>query len=216
MAAPVVSEAPSAAPPAPPRRLGRRWHRVVLVIHVLTSVGWFGVAVTVAFVGLVGASRDDLAFTTVILSTLWLSVPLGLLSAASGAVLGLTTRWGLGRHWWVVGKELITVAVIATDVLVVAPTMADALDAGTPGELPGPIIAHCVVLAIATVLSIVKPKAGTPWASDRPRTSFRKRRPTAAAASTYRPPTGTTLQMELTVVDYGGNSDTVATQAVVP
>lgn len=81
--------------------------------------------------------------------------------AGPGVVLSVTTRWGLVRHWWVVAKEAITIAVIATDVLVVWPAMDRAVDAGTPAGIPGPIVAHCVVLALATGLSIVKPKART-------------------------------------------------------
>ena len=69
---------------------------------------------------------------------------------------------GLVRHWWVVAKEAGAVAVIATDVLVIAPTMDRALDTGVPAAMPGPIYAHCVVLALATVLSVVKPRARTP------------------------------------------------------
>jgi hypothetical protein len=42
--------------------------------------------------------------------------------------------------------------------------MAKAIDTGVPGEIPGPIYAHCVVLAIATALSVVKPRARTPLA----------------------------------------------------
>jgi hypothetical protein len=30
------------------------------------------------------------------------------------------------------------------------------------GEIPGPVYAHCVVLALATALSVVKPRARTP------------------------------------------------------
>ncbi|HEY8546340.1 MAG TPA: hypothetical protein VIL36_14870 [Acidimicrobiales bacterium] len=144
------------------RRLGRRGHQALLVAHVLTAVGWFGLAITVAFVGMVGQSRGDVAFYDVIGATVDLSVPLGLAAAATGVALSLTTRWGLARHWWVVAKELGTVAVIATDVLVVAPTMQRAVDDGVTGELPGPVFAHCVVLGLATLLSVVKPKARTP------------------------------------------------------
>jgi hypothetical protein len=135
----------------------------LLITHVLASVGWFGLATTVAFLAMVGTSRGDVAFYDAIDATLTLSVPLGLLSAATGIALSLTTRWGVARHWWVVGKEAITVAVIATDVLVVAPTMADAVDEGQVVGVPGPIYAHCVVLAIATILSMWKPRARTPY-----------------------------------------------------
>jgi hypothetical protein len=147
------------------RRLGKRGHQALLVSHVLASVGWFGVAITVAFCGTVGQSRGDVAFYEVIDATLVLSVPLGLGAVVTGVALSLTTRWGLARHWWVVAKELGAVAVIATDVLVVGPTMQRAVDAGTAGEIPGPVYAHCVVLALATILSVVKPKARTPWSA---------------------------------------------------
>jgi hypothetical protein len=146
------------------RRLGRRAHRALLVTHILTSVGWFGLAITVAFCGVVGTSREDLAFYEVIDATLGLSVPLGLGAAATGVALSLTTRWGLARHWWVVAKEAIAIAVILTDVLVVAPEMQHAIDTGTVTGMPGPIYAHCIVLAIATALSVIKPKAQTPLA----------------------------------------------------
>jgi hypothetical protein len=147
------------------RRLPRRVHQALLATHVLTAVGWFGLAVTVAFCGLVGSSTDDLAFYEVIQTTLWLSIPMGLGAAITGVVLSVTTRWGLARYWWVVAKEAITIAVIVTDVLVVGPTMGRAIEAGVPSEIPGPVFAHCVVLALATVLSVIKPKARTPLAA---------------------------------------------------
>lgn len=144
---------------------GRRWgHKVLLSAHVLASVGWFGVAVTVALCGIMAGSNDDIAYYEIIQSTLWLTVPLGLTAAVTGVALSLTTRWGLVRHWWVVAKEAITLAAIATDVLVVAPAISRSVDTGTPGVIPEPIYYHVAVLAIATVVSVVKPRARTPLA----------------------------------------------------
>jgi hypothetical protein len=150
------------------RRLPKRAHQALLVTHVLSAVGWFGLAMTVAFCAFVGSSSDDLTFYEVVQSTLSLSIPLGLAAATTGVVLSVTTRWGLVRHWWVVIKEAITVAAIATDVLVVGPAMSKAIDTSTPTEIPGPIYAHVVVLALATTLSIVKPRARTPLAARHP------------------------------------------------
>lgn len=152
---------------ARPRRLGRRSHRALLLTHVLASVGWFGVAVTVAFTAFVGSSRGEVAFFEVVEASLWLSVPLGLTAAATGVVLSLTTRWGLVRYWWVVAKEVITIAAIVTDVLIVGPEISQAIDSGATTHIPDPVIAHCVVLALATGLSVIKPKARTPLAGDR-------------------------------------------------
>lgn len=86
----------------------------------------------------------------------WLSIPLGLLAVASGTLLGLGTKWGLVRHWWVVAKIAISVAVIVTDAVLIRRVAHDAAVNGNP--IYGPIIAHVVVLAIATVLSVFKPR----------------------------------------------------------
>jgi hypothetical protein len=162
--APTTPTVPTARTTRPGRRLGRRLHKALLATHVLTAVGWFGVAVMVAFCSVVGSADNEIALYEVIRTSLWLTVPLGLAAATTGVALSLTTRWGLARYWWVVLKELGTVAVIATDVLIVGPEMAEAVDTSTAAALPGPVFAHCVVLALATILSIAKPRARTPLA----------------------------------------------------
>jgi hypothetical protein len=148
------------------RRLSRRAHKAVLSAHVLSSVGWFGVALTVLFCTIAGTTTDDAAlapaFTEVARATLWLSVPLGLVSAATGITLSLTTKWGLVRYWWLVAKDVIAPLMIVTDVLVVAPLLTKAIEDGAANEDPAPLIAHVVFLGLATVLSVLKPRAKTP------------------------------------------------------
>ena len=142
----------------PLRRTGRK---LVLVLHVLTSVGWFGIAVFVAFLVLAAATIGDPAiargYSHAVETSVWLSVPVGLAAAVSGVVLGLGTKWGLARYWWVLAKEIIVVPVVLTDLLVVAPGAHDAANGPVPGRLLDPAIAHCVALTGATVLSLVKP-----------------------------------------------------------
>ena len=93
----------------------------------------------------------------------WLSVPFGLLAVATGVLLGVGTTWGLIRHWWVVAKIVIAAAVIITDPLLIARAAHDAVASGqTPSGLFGPAIAHVVVLTVATVLSVFKPRGRTP------------------------------------------------------
>lgn len=141
--------------------LGKRARKAVLTAHVLSSVGWFGVAATIAFCGIVAANTSDASLPPALWETMrtavWLSVPIGLVSAATGVVLSLGTKWGLTRYWWVMIKEAITIAVIVTDPLVVIPTLRGVIGGGEPTELFGPLIAHCVMLTVATVLSTFKP-----------------------------------------------------------
>jgi hypothetical protein len=149
-----------------PRRLGRTAHKAALLSHVLSSVGWFGAALLVAFCGLVSTSADP-AFAHALYRTMdaaiWLTIPLGLLAVATGVVLSLGTKWGLVRYKWVVAKIAISVAVIVTDALVIASAAHDAVVSGVASpQLRDGAIAHCVVLGVATYLSVFKPFGKTP------------------------------------------------------
>jgi hypothetical protein len=148
-------------------RLGGTARRVVLTAHILTAAGWFGIAVLVAVATVTAGVTDDAtlaaALYRAVAGAIAVSVPMGLLALATGVVLGVGTTWGVLQHWWVVAKLVINVAVVATDLVVVAPAAHRALAAGTaPVPLYGSTIAHCVVLAVATALSVFKPPARTP------------------------------------------------------
>jgi hypothetical protein len=169
---------PASAPDAPVSRaparrgdrsgrfhLGKRSRRFTLVAHVLSSVGWFGVAIMVLFLTVLaqGATDDTFARAAyrIVETSLWVSVPIGAVAGATGVVLGLGTKWGVARHWWVVLKEIAFVPLVVTDFLVVAPSAHDAARGAGAGDL-GPVVAHCVILALATIVSIVKPFGRTP------------------------------------------------------
>lgn len=149
-------------------RLRRRAYKIALTAHVLASVGWFGVAVVVAFCGLAAAATDDPTLAHALYRTMeavpWLSIPVGLVAAATGGVLSIGTIYGLIRHWWVVAKIAIAAAVITTDAVLVGRVAHNAAVSGDPATpLYGSTIAHLVVLAVATVLSVFKPRGRTPW-----------------------------------------------------
>jgi hypothetical protein len=140
---------------------------VALTAHVLSSVGWFGIAVLVAFCAITASSAGDPGYAEAMYHAVetapWLSVPVGLVAVATGVILSVGTTWGLVRHWWVVAKIVIAIAVIVTDPLVLATAAHDAIRSSNVADVLPPTIAHCVVLAIATVLSIFKPRGRTPW-----------------------------------------------------
>jgi hypothetical protein len=140
--------------------LPRTPRKVVLTAHVLSSVGWFGVAVLVAAAALTaGATSDPTladALHRAVGASLWVSIPAGLIALATGVVLGVGTRWGLVKHWWVVIKLVLNLAVVVTDLVIVRAFAHDAI-VGTAQRLTHATIAHCIVLAAATVLSTFKP-----------------------------------------------------------
>jgi hypothetical protein len=148
-----------------------RLRRLVLTLHVVTSVGWLGavvayLALDIAATG-TGPQTARAAYVAMGLMVTVVIVPLALVSVAVGIVNAIGTSWGLLRHYWVLVKFMMTL--VATAVLLVeAPNvraMADAAASGAdPGSLPGSLphsIGGLIVLVLATVLSVYKPRGLT-------------------------------------------------------
>jgi hypothetical protein len=157
--------APSARPAF---RLRGTAYKTMLVLHVLTSVGWFGLAVAVVFCWIAAEAAADQGLAHALYLTIaqlpWLTVPVGLAAIITGGVLGLWTRYGLIRYWWVIIKIIIAVAVVVSDGLLTGES-AHVAAVGHTSEpvLYGSTTAHVVVLALAAVLSVFKPIGRTPW-----------------------------------------------------
>ncbi len=149
-------------------RLRGRPYKLALTAHILGSVGWFGIAVFVVFAFVASVVTGDAGLSNALVRTVetspWLSIPVGVIAAATGVLLSLGTKWGLVRHWWVVAKIAISIIVILTDAFVLGHAAHDQLAAASsPRDLYGPTIAHAVVLGVATLLSVLKPRGRTPW-----------------------------------------------------
>ncbi|GAA0813639.1 DUF2269 domain-containing protein [Spirilliplanes yamanashiensis] len=149
--------------------------RAALVLHVSTSVGWFG-AVLMFLVLAVTAlrSRDDAvlraAHLAMDVTARLVIVPLAAASLASGLVSSLGTSWGLLRHWWVLIKFALVLVATAVLLLQLGPigTLADAAARGALTELPQARLSAVVhaaggllVLLAATVLAVYKPRGLT-------------------------------------------------------
>jgi len=151
--------------------------KLVLAVHVTSSIGWFGaVAVFLAF-SIAGMTSDDAelvrsAYVAMRLATWFVIIPLALVSLLSGIVSSLGTNWGLVRYYWVLLKLLITV--FATIVLLVHVKPIDFLAdaAATTAVLSASLRslqllmvtasgAALVVLMVLTVLSVYKPRGMT-------------------------------------------------------
>lgn len=147
--------------------------KVVLTLHVMSSVGWAGaVAVFVVLDIAVLASSDAqlgrvlwLAMQAAVWSLL---VPLAFASLLTGLVLAVGTVWGLFRHYWVLFKLVLTL--IATVVLVlytqtISTVAGIAQDPAMSGmDFPSALLhtgGGLVVLLLTTVLAIYKPRGMT-------------------------------------------------------
>lgn len=152
---------------APPRL-----RKAVVSAHVVSSVGWLGAVFAYVSLDVVAVTGRDVqlvrgAYVGMELLAYAVIVPLALVTVVVGLVTAWSTPWGVFRHYWVVAKLLLTL--VATVVLLVETrtisALADtAMSAGDPGELPGTLphsIGGAVVLMLATVLSVFKPRGTT-------------------------------------------------------
>ena len=154
-------------------RLSRGRYKAALVAHIIASGAWIGIDVIVAVLVITGRFGGDpalrsLAYRALAAFVVWPMLAAGLLSLATGLVLGLAATWGLLRYWWVAVKLALNL-VLCTLILVVLQPGMDEVDgygrdllAGSPdpaavSNLFFPPTVSLTTLILATMLAVVKP-----------------------------------------------------------
>ncbi|MGH6924711.1 MAG: hypothetical protein ACRED5_13315 [Propylenella sp.] len=151
--------------------------KLVLVTHVVSSVGALGAVAVFFALSIAGLSSDDAqmvraAYLAMDFTARLVIVPLVLVSLLIGIVQSLTTQWGLFRHYWVLAKLVLTVFVTVVLLLQMDAisylASASAETAFSGGDLLGvrrSIRTHAagglVVLLLIVGLSIYKPRGLT-------------------------------------------------------
>lgn len=158
---------------APRLPLPRRTRKAVLVVHIASAGAWIGLDVVMAvLIVTAGVTRDRnikaVSLQALELFAVWPMLVTGVVCLVSGLVLGLGTKFGLVRYWWVAVKlvlNIVLVVLVATalrsGVHEVA-GQARLLAAGRIGEVPVgdlkfPPIVSPIALMVATTLSVYKP-----------------------------------------------------------
>ncbi len=171
--APAVSVPGSGRPVAGAFVLGRRWRRGFLVLHIIAGGAWIGIDVMVAVLVWTGwfgadAAVRGLAYRALAAFAVWPMLTAGLVCLATGVVLGLGTKWGLLRYWWVAVKLFLNLVLCALIIVALEPGMAEVARYGrdlTDGSEPPSAISSLffppavslTALTVATVLGVVKP-----------------------------------------------------------
>lgn len=153
--------------------LGRRARRGVLTVHILGAGAWVGIDVVLGvlvFTALLTSSTatEALCYRALELFAVWPLLTAGLVTLASGVLLGLGTLYGLVRYKWVAVKLALNVVLVTLVVPALRPGLADAaaygelLAAGGSGgtdvgNLVFPPVVSGLALVAATVLSVFKP-----------------------------------------------------------
>ncbi|MDR2987099.1 MAG: hypothetical protein LBV34_19900 [Nocardiopsaceae bacterium] len=153
--------------------LSRGWRKAVMVTHIVSAGAWIGVDVIVAVLVLTGRFGGDLAFRSLAYRALaafvvWPMLVSGLTCLVTGLLLGLATKWGLLRYWWVVIKLALNLLLCTLILLVLQPGMDEVAQYGRdlltnhadPAAVTNlffPPAVSLSTLTLATALAIVKP-----------------------------------------------------------
>jgi hypothetical protein len=137
--------------------LPRRVRQIWMILHVVCSVGWLGVLVAsltlcVAALGSDDPTRVAALYTAVATLTDAFFLPGTVLVLLTGVVLGIGTKWGLVRFYWVLTKLAIALVLLVVANFV----FADQETASAFGLLT-------LLTILATVLSVLKPWGRVNW-----------------------------------------------------
>jgi hypothetical protein len=151
------------------------WRKFLLVVHIVTSVGFPGAVAGFLALAIVGATSGDAVvvrsvYIAMAVMTWDVIVPLAAASLLIGIVESLVTPWGLFRFYWVIVKLVLTLVALA--VLMVQTSTINVLSTASlrgdlsmlGGQRMGMILhgaGGLAVLIVVTVLSIYKPRGMT-------------------------------------------------------
>ena len=153
--------------------LSRGWRRTTLILHVIAGGTWIGIDVMVAVLVWTGWFGTDaeirgLAYRALAAFVVWPMLTAGLVCLLTGLVLGLGTKWGLLRYWWVAVKLVLNLVLCTLILVALEPGMAAVAGYGrdltggaeAPPEISTlffPPAVSLTALTFATVLGVVKP-----------------------------------------------------------
>jgi uncharacterized membrane protein len=173
-------------------RLSRSARRFTILLHILVSVSWIGADLVIGVLSFTGLTTDDprtmaTAYTAIGMFAVPLLMTLGLLTLATGLMLGLGTRFGLVRYWWVVVKLVISVVLTVLVVVALRPALDDAaaesaiVDPTLPERLDQvrfnmifPPLVSTTALLLATWLGVYKPWGLTRYGRSQGRSENRR------------------------------------------
>ncbi len=177
-------------------RLSPPTRKALLLIHIAAAGAWLGmdlvlgILVVTAFTA--PATPAAAAAVSIAAFTTWPLAGVGLITLATGIVLGLGSKYGLTRYWWVLVKLALNIVLVGLVLVLLAPGVSELRDIGlntlgsgatddpaVPVTMMFPPIVSSTAVIAAMTLSVFKP-----WGRTRPLRSVggmtRHDRPTPA------------------------------------
>lgn len=154
-------------------RLSGRTRKAVLVVHIVSAAAWFGIDLALGIlvvISLVAAEPQTagLAIQAVDLFAVWPMFGASVVCLLSGVVLGVGSKYGLVRYWWVAVKLGVNVLMSLLIVGALRPGIGEAAGLGArltagdptaavPADLLYPVVVAPSLLLFAYLLSVFKP-----------------------------------------------------------
>lgn len=173
--------------PSQPGARGFRSSRLLLMVHLLATVGLFGadlVLVTLGFSAVVGADPSSVYPAAQLVASAVVA-PLALISLASGVVLARLSGWGLFRYWWVSIKLGVTLLLTIVVFTVLVPRLGSAAAAASAHASSDAV--QRVPLALAPALATLFVVLNVALAVYKPRWRVRRSQQQVAATSISHP-----------------------------
>jgi Predicted integral membrane protein (DUF2269) len=153
------------------RRLSGPRRKVVLTVHIAAALGLFGASFVLFVGGLHAATRDNpedahAVYTLLRLLTFSVDIPLAVITLLGGLTLAVTSKWGIFRYWWVMGKLALYVATLTVGITLIGPSIDNMLDvtetdspseSGTRWTLSFLPAVQAAMLLTAATLGVFKP-----------------------------------------------------------
>ncbi|RSM43621.1 hypothetical protein DMA12_18720 [Amycolatopsis balhimycina DSM 5908] len=154
-------------------RLSSRARKAYLLVHIVSGGLWFGIDAAFGILVCTALIAGDPAVVAtslraVGLFVVWPMLTTAVLTLGTGVVLGLGTKYGLVRYWWVAVKLAANVLMVLLIFFSLRPGIDDVAEygrqlaaGGTPlgdpsGLLP-PVVVAPSLLLLSNVLSVFKP-----------------------------------------------------------
>jgi hypothetical protein len=166
-----------------PWRLSAGARKLTLTVHIVSAIGWIGVDFVLFVFALTGLLSDDpttlaTCYRAIDMFAVVLLLPLGLLSLATGLLLGWGTKYGIFRYHWVLWKLILNTVLTSLVLVLLRPGVAEAADAvdgpaatlqdrlaevQAQSNLIFPPTVSITALTFATVLAVYKPWGRTAY-----------------------------------------------------
>jgi hypothetical protein len=154
-------------------RLRPSVRKLVLLLHIAAAGAWLGIDVVLGILVFTAIFSGDAvgaasAVAAVGRFATWPLAVVGLLCLATGVLLGLGSKYGLVRYWWVAVKLVLNVVLVTLVLFLLMPSLGplagDARDSLTTGaalpdltDLAFPPVVSTTAVLVAMTLSVFKP-----------------------------------------------------------